>query len=99
MKAEELKEKLMRNKKTGWVGLQEEEKNKIFSYCEQYMQFMNNSKTEREVVKNAKTLAEQKGFQDISTKQTLQPGDRIYWDNRGKSIYLAIVRRRRACLF
>ena len=56
MKAEELKEKLMRNKKTGWVGLQEEEKNKIFSYCEQYMQFMNNSKTEREVVKNAKTL-------------------------------------------
>ena len=91
MKAEELKEKLMRNKKTGWVGLQEEEKNKIFSYCEQYMQFMNNSKTEREVVKNAKTLAEQKGFQDISTKQTLQPGDRIYWDNRGKSIYLAII--------
>ena len=91
MKAEELKEKLMRNKKTGWVGLQEEEKNKIFSYCEQYMQFMNNSKTEREVVKNAKTLAEQKCFQDISTKQTLQPGDRIYWDNRGKSIYLAII--------
>ena len=91
MKAEELKEKLMRNKKTGWVGLQEEKKNKIFSYCEQYMQFMNNSKTEREVVKNAKTLAEQKCFQDISTKQTLQPGDRIYWDNRGKSIYLAII--------
>ena len=91
MKAEELKEKLMRNQKTGWIELKEEEKNKIFSYCEQYIQFMNASKTEREVVKNAKELAQQKGFQDISTKQELKPGDRIYWDNRGKSIYLAII--------
>ena len=91
MKVDELKQKLMRNKATGWIGLQEEEKNKIFSYCEQYMQFMNISKTEREIVKNTKNLAEQRGFQDISTKETLKVGDRIYWDNRGKSIYLAII--------
>ncbi len=91
MKAEELKQKLMRNKTTGWVGLQEDEKNKIFAYCEHYIQFMNDSKTEREIVKNAKALAEEYGFHDISTMQDLKAGDKIYWNNRGKSIYLAVI--------
>ena len=42
---EELKAKLFRNAKTGWEGISKEDKENIFEYCKQYMQFLNNSKT------------------------------------------------------
>lgn len=57
---ENLKEKLFRKTKTGWEGIKEEKKEEIFAYCEEYMNFLNRSKTEREIVKSAKELAQAK---------------------------------------
>lgn len=90
-KAEELKKKLFNEKKCGWEEVTQEEKSKILEYCDSYIHFMNNSKTEREVIKSARKLAEEKGFQDIMIKEKLQPGDKIYSVNRDKSMYLAVV--------
>ena len=50
---EELKERLFNTKKNGWENTSDEEKEKIFNYCQGYMDFLNRSKTEREIVKNA----------------------------------------------
>jgi len=90
-KAEQLKENLFQTKKIGWEGLEEEIKKAIFAYCEEYIQFMNQSKTEREIVKTSIKMAKEKGFTSIEEKQTLQKGDKIYYNNRGKSLYLAII--------
>ena len=88
---EELKEKLFLNKKNGWKDTTEEIKKEIMSISNDYMNFINNSKTEREFIKNAKKLADANGFTDIINKKELKPGDKIYYINREKSMYLAII--------
>ena len=87
----ELKDKLLNVKKSGWKETDEAEKNNIFDFSEKYMNFLNCSKTEREFIKNAKKLADENGFRDIMTYQTLKPGDKVYFINREKSMYLGII--------
>lgn len=88
---EELKEKLFDKKENGWKGLSEQEKNELFNVCDDYMKFLNKSKIEREFIANAKELADKNGFTDIMNKSELKPGDKVYFINRGKSMYLAII--------
>lgn len=88
---ENLKDKLFNNKEIGWKNLDTREKESIFSFCNGYISFLNKSKTEREAVCSAKEIAESNGFKDISTFETLHPGDKVYFINRDKSMYLAII--------
>ena len=88
---EDLKEKLFDKKENGWKKVNDEEKKKIFEYSKGYMDFLNKAKTEREFVKNAKELADKNGFKDIMEFNTLKPGDKVYFVNRNKSMYLAII--------
>ena len=55
--------------------------------------FENKSKTEREV-EITEEIAHQNGFKDIKDCETLKAGDKVYWNNRGKSMYLAIIGER-----
>ena len=89
--SEELKKKLFRNQSTGWEEVSEEEKTVIDEVSKSYMDFLNKAKTEREFIKRAKELADANGYKDIMTFDTLKPGDKIYFINRKKSMYLAII--------
>lgn len=82
---------LFDKKENGWKGVTEERKEKIFQFCEGYMNFLNKAKIEREFVIHAKEVAENNGFRDINTCDNLQPGDRVYFINRDKSMYLAVI--------
>ena len=88
---QKLKEKLFKNTSSGWEGMKKEKKEEIFSYCNNYMKFLNNSKTEREIVNSAKKLIEEKGFKNIREYETLKPGDKVYYNNREKSMYIAVI--------
>ena len=88
---ENLKEKLFRKVNTGWEEIEKEKKEEIFSYCDKYMEFLNKSKTEREIIKSAKEIAEANGFKNIREYETLKPGDKVYYNNRDKSMYLAVI--------
>ena len=88
---ENLKNKLLNKKENGWKNIDTREKEAIYSFCNGYMKFLNTSKTEREAVCSAKQIAESNGFRDISTFDTLNPGDKVYFINREKSMYLAII--------
>ena len=88
---EELKKKLFRNQKTGWEEISEEEKQEIEKISKSYMDFLNRAKTEREFIKEAKKLADENGYKDIMEFETLKPGDKIYFINRKKSMYLAVI--------
>ena len=90
---EELKERLFNTKKNGWENTSDEEKEKIFNYCQGYMDFLNRSKTEREIVKNAEQMARERGYRDISEFESLNPGDKVYYVNRGKNLFLAVIGR------
>ena len=88
---EELKEKLFRKRKAGWQDTSESEKEEIFKISEKYMEYLNKAKTEREFIKQAKKLADENGFKDIMEFSNLKAGDKIYFINREKSMYLAII--------
>ena len=88
---EELKKKLFNVKKDGWEDANEAERKEIFDISEKYMEFLNQAKTEREFIKKARELADQNGYKDIMEFETLKPGDKIYFVNREKSMYLAII--------
>ena len=87
---EELKQKLFRNTESGWNETTPEQREEITALSDKYMAFLNKAKTEREFIKRAKELADQNGFRDIMEFETLKPGDKIYFINRGKSIYYSI---------
>ena len=89
--SEELKEKLFDKKENGWLSVNEEEKQNIFEFSKGYMDFLNQAKTEREFIKMARKVADENGFRDIMEFETLKPGDKIYFVNRNKSMYLAII--------
>ena len=86
---EMLKEKLFNKKENGWNTVKNKED--IFRYAKGYIEFMNAAKTEREIVKQSKKMAEDRGFKDIKEFETLKPGDKVYHINRDKSMYLAII--------
>ena len=86
-----LKEKLFHKKENGWETASEERKKDIYAYCDEYIRFISESKTEREIVENVKKMAEEKGFRDIQTMTEVNPGDKVYYINKEKSMYLAVI--------
>ena len=88
---EDLKKKLFSSKENGWLELNNNTKQDVFSYAKGYINYLNNSKTEREIIATSKKIAEENGFQDIEKIKELKAGDKIYYINHEKSMYLAII--------
>ena len=88
---ENLEEKLFHKKENGWNTVDTRKKEAIFNFSKNYMNFLNRAKTEREFIVEATKMAQENGFKDISDFEKLQPGDKVYFVNRGKSMYLAII--------
>ena len=88
---ESLEKKLLMNKEVGWKTADENEKKRIFDFSENYMNYLNRAKTEREFITEARKLANAHGYKDIMEFKTLKPGDKIYFVNREKSMYLAVI--------
>ena len=86
-----LEEKLFNKKKSGWETASEDDKKLIFKFSDEYIWFLNRSKTEREFVYTAKDVLDKNGFKDINTVNNISAGDRVYYINRGKSMYIAVI--------
>lgn len=86
-----LKDELFNKKESGWSSTSDEEKIRIFDFAKDYMNFMNESKTEREAVKNVKSILDRNGFKDITLLDSTNIGDKVYYINRGKNVYAAVI--------
>lgn len=64
---------------------------KIYKFAEGYKKFLDNSKTERDAAVTAKKLAEEKGFKPFSFSEKLKAGDKRYFINRHKNVFLISV--------
>ena len=89
--AKDLKEKLFKSKKTGWENLSDEELSNIFKFADEYMYYLNMSKTEKEIIRNSKDILIKNGFVDISEKEELKPGDKVFYINRGRNVFAAVI--------
>ena len=78
-----------------WEGYDEGQKQAVFSFAEDYRQFISKCKTERECVTEFKIRAKKAGFQDIkdiiANGEKPAPGARIYAENKGKAMALFVV--------
>lgn len=88
---EKLKDFLFNTKKCGWETLADSVKNDVIRFSDEYIHFLNRSKTEREATSFIAEILEKNGFVNIKDKMILVPGDKVYYVNREKSVYAAIM--------
>jgi len=88
---EELKNTLFYAPKNGYATLTEEQRAEMESYCKRYAAFMDESKTEREATAWTVSTAIANGFKGMVPGMELKPGDKVFYNNRGKSIILAVI--------
>ena len=60
----------------------------IFDYAEGYKTFLDEGKTEREVCSYVVAQAEKAGYKPFTFGTKLKAGDKVYYNNRGKNVYL-----------
>ena len=95
-KVKELKEKLFYEKKNGLLKIDKETLDKIQQYCEGYKAYLDAAKTEREAVNEAISLAEANGFVPFEIGKKYVAGDKVYFNNRGKTVAFAVIGKQAA---
>ena len=91
---DDMRTSLFYEQKNGYDLIGTEERRALEDYCLGYMEFLNNSRTEREAVNNAIAMAEERGFVAYQPGMELRPGMKLYRNNRGKALMLAVIGRK-----
>ncbi|MBO5294038.1 MAG: aminopeptidase [Clostridia bacterium] len=82
------KKQLTYEKKTVYEKAGEEIVAKAYEYAKDYVKFLDAAKTEREAVNESVKMAEAAGYRPYSFGMPMKAGDKFYFNNRGKNIYL-----------
>ena len=82
---------LFYEQKHGLVDLSEAERAEMNALCRDYCDFITKAKIEREAVVEAVKLADAAGFVPYVSGMALKAGDRVYYNNRGKGLMLAVI--------
>ena len=90
-KSEKLREELFLKRKNGCLVSSDETLAKAEEYAEGYKKFLDLAKTEREAAKEAISLAEKKGFTEFERGKKYNAGDKVYFNNRGKTVAFAVI--------
>ncbi|MGM9668829.1 MAG: aminopeptidase [Faecousia sp.] len=91
MTNEELQKNLLMQPKNGYSSLSAEDRLAMEAYCKGYKAFIDACKTEREATAWTEKVAGEHGFKPLVPGMDLKPGDKVYRNNRGKSILLAVI--------
>ena len=91
MTNEELREALLAAPKNGYTKLTQTQRTEMNEYCKRYSAFMDACKTEREATAWTVAAAEKEGFKPLVPGMQLKPGDKVYKNNREKSVLLAVI--------
>lgn len=90
----EIRDELFYKQKNGYDTMSTQQRIDMEDYCRGYMAFLNKARTEREAVKIAIEMAEDKGFVEYVDGMKLSPGDKVYCNNRSKALMLAVIGRK-----
>ena len=86
------------NEKTVWETYTEEEKEKVFDFCEEYRTFLSKCKTERECVEEILKDVEAHGYRSLKSirkeGKSLKAGDKVYVSIMGKTLALFHIGRK-----
>lgn len=87
----ELKKALLSHKKNAVFQMKTEDVKKSDKFCEGYKKFLDAAKTEREAVGYTIKLLKDQGFVEFKPGMGLKAGDKIYVNNRGKAVIMAVI--------
>ncbi len=91
MTNEELKNTLLAAPKNGYARLSEAQRGDMEAYILRYRAFIDACKTEREATAWTAAEAAKRGFVPFTPGMSVRPGDKIYFNNRNKSVQLAVI--------
>ncbi len=91
MSAKELTKKLVYKKMSAFEKYGEDERENAFEYAKDYIEFLNNSKTERDAVEYSVSLLEKYDFKPYTLGMQVYHGDRFYVVNRNKSLIAFVI--------
>jgi len=74
-----------------WKKYNKNDLDKLFKFNDEYIKFISDNKTEREVTKASIEILKNKGFKNLDDVKELKAGDKIYASNRGKNIAAFII--------
>ena len=94
MTIEELRESLLMAPKNGYTRITDQQREEMNAYAKRYMAFQDECKTEREATAFGVREAEKLGFKPFVPGMDVKTGDKIYYNNRGKSLALAVIGRK-----
>lgn len=77
--------------KSVWQRMNKKERKAAMDYGEKYKAFLDTARTERLAAKEIIRQAEEKGFKPLYDMKKLEPGDKVYWNQKGKSVILAVI--------
>lgn len=95
-RAKKLKEKILSEKKCGFLKISDERVSQADNFCQGYKDFLNGAKTEREIIKSALEMAKAKGFVEFDYNKKYNVGDKVYYNNRNKALVLAVIGEKRS---
>ena len=90
-KGQMLAEELFYKKKTAFEVWDTARLDAAMAYCDGYMKYLDDAKTEREAVVASIAMLEKEGFRSYRIGDPISVGDKLYYNNRGKSIYAMVV--------
>ncbi|MDY5464143.1 MAG: aminopeptidase, partial [Megasphaera elsdenii] len=74
-----------------WARFSPEQRGQMETYSVHYRQFLDTARTERLANKEIIRQAENAGFRPLADFTSLKAGDKVYWDQKGKSVILAVI--------
>ena len=74
-----------------WKKYNEKELKDLFKFNDEYIEFISNNKTEREVTKATVEILKKNGYKNLDDVTSLKAGDKIYAVNRGKNVAAFII--------
>ena len=77
--------------KNNWDKYSESELNDLMKFADGYKEFISSCKTERECASYIINKAIEAGFQNLDDVSNLKSGDKVYVNNRGKSVALFVI--------
>ena len=82
-------------RKNAWEKYSEKEVKEVYEFGNEYKEFISKCKTEREVTNFSIELLKEKGFKEFNEFETLKPGDKVYFVNKGKNVCAYVIGTRK----
>ena len=91
MNAQELSKKLLYKKKSVYEKTDAARIDAAFDFAKGYAAYLDAAKTEREAVATSIAMAKAKGFVPYTFGMPLKAGDKYYYNNRDKNLFLFVI--------